>query len=314
MGSEWFAIQRLREGIYLIAEPMHVNSYLIVGSRRAVLFDTGLGIQSIRRCAEAITDRPILAVNSHHHFDHVGGNHEFNELAFHADGLEDHRAGPPPSWLPSYAESAAAMYCHYEKFRAMDETWFQVLGPEMQMRPFPVGFDSNKWNIKPALPSQLLADGDEIDLGDKVLRVVHTPGHTPDSICLLDERERILFSGDTIDTGPMYAHLPGADIARYATTAQYLVDHVEPRVDDILSAHGARYRSYPNLLRRVAEAFQELQQGRHAFHPTVDCFMDDAIEARFNDFSLVVPSTYKCCPTVIPDNPKTAVLRSSFQP
>ena len=106
--TDWFAIQRLRRGVYLIAEPMHVNSYLIVGSRRAVLFDTGLGIGRIRTQVDDITDLPITVINSHHHFDHVGGNAEFDDIAVHEAGVEHHRAGPPPSWLRAFCAVSRA--------------------------------------------------------------------------------------------------------------------------------------------------------------------------------------------------------------
>ena len=72
--TDWFAIQRLRRGVYLISEPMHVKSNLIVGSRRTVLFDTGLvDTGSIRS--------------------------QVDDATAHEAGVEHHRAGPPPAWL-----------------------------------------------------------------------------------------------------------------------------------------------------------------------------------------------------------------------
>lgn len=292
--SDWFAAQRLREGVYLIAEPMHVNNYLIVGSQRAVLFDTGLGIADIRQFVQSITDKPILAVNSHHHFDHVGGNRAFDEIAFHRDGVELHRAGPPAHWLPKYLEAVAAVQEQYQKFEAIDREWFSVLGPEMRMRPIPADFDPAAWTVTAVEATRLLDDGDEIDLGGRVLRVLHTPGHTADSICLLDEKNRVLFSGDTIDTGPIYAHLASADVDEFSDTAHRLARDVAPKVDDILCAHGARYRTYPDMLARLADAFDTLRSGAAEFAPSEDCFMGAVAEARFDGFSLTVPATF-CC-------------------
>ena len=292
--SDWFATQRLREGVYLIAEPMHVNNYLIVGAHQAVLFDTGLGIADIRRCVESITDKPILVVNSHHHFDHVGGNHRFDKVAFHRDGVELHRADPPAHWLPKYLECVAAVEQEYQNFEAIDGQWFNVLGPEMRLRPVPPDFDRNAWTVTPVEPARVLDDGDEIDLGDRVLRVLHTPGHTIDSICLLDEKKRLLFSGDTVDTGPIYAHLASADIDGFADTAHRLARDIAPTVDDILCAHGARYRAYPDMLGRLADAFDVLRSGTVELAPSEDCFLDPVDEARFDGFSLVVPPGHGC--------------------
>lgn len=286
--NSWFATQRLAEGIFLIAEPMHVNSYLIVGSERAILFDTGLGIRSIRSEVEKITNRPVLAVNSHHHFDHVGGNHEFEEIGVHTSAEELVTLPQPAEWIPSYLRFIDGVQREYANFRRMDQAGFQVLGPEMQMRPFPEDFDPEAWTTQPTTASQLLGDGDEIDLGGRTIRVLHTPGHTVDSVCLLDEHARTLFSGDTVDTGPIYAHLATSSLDQYVHTTRKLASDVGPLVDSIFSAHGARYRSYPDMLSRVADAFEEIQGTAPAFFDSEDCFQSKVKEVLFNDFSIVV--------------------------
>lgn len=288
--ADWFAVQKLRRDIYLIAEPMHVNCYLIVGSDRAVLFDSGLGIGRIRRQVEEITDKPVTVINSHHHFDHVGGNAEFDEIAVHERGVEHHHTGPPPDWLPAYLRNVDEFQARYRAFEEMDRCGFSVLGPEMKMRRFPVDFDPASWSINPPEPTSTLNDGDTIDLGGRALTVLHTPGHTPDSICLLDEDNRILFSGDTIDTGPMYVHLPGADLSTYTATTRQLAEKVGDLVDDILCAHGARYRTYPSALRRIADAFAEICSGRALYIDSLDCFSQPVREVLFDDFSIVVPA------------------------
>ena len=56
------------------------------------------------------------------------------------------------------------------------------------------------------------------DLGDRVLHVIETPGHTPGSICLLDRKNRILFSGDTLSYGPVFLGGEHRDIHTYRET------------------------------------------------------------------------------------------------
>lgn len=56
------------------------------------------------------------------------------------------------------------------------------------------------------------------DLGDRVLHVIETPGHTPGSICLLDRKNRILFSGDTLSYGPVFLCGEHRDIHTYRET------------------------------------------------------------------------------------------------
>ena len=285
--SDWFAVQQLREGLFLVAEPMHVNNYLVVGSQRAVLFDTGMGISDIRAVVEHLTDLPVLVVNSHYHFDHVGGNDQFTDIAIHEAGVERLRQGPPAHWLPSYLDVVEETLAEYNVFRSIDEAWFQVLAPEMQMRALPAAFDRATWQTLPSVPTQLLHDGDELDLGDRVLRVLHTPGHTQDSICLLDDDARILLTGDTIVTGPMYAQYDDSSIESFTVSVRRLMTYAD-RVDVLLSAHGARYQSYPELIGRIADAFDEIGQGSAELFDTKDCFGQAVKEARFGDFSILV--------------------------
>lgn len=93
--TSWFEIAQLEPGVHLVSEPVHVNCFLIEGSKSAILFDTGLGIQNIRQVAEATTDRPVLAVNSHYHFDHTGGNRYFDRFAIHKIGGPLVQQAPP---------------------------------------------------------------------------------------------------------------------------------------------------------------------------------------------------------------------------
>src|SRR5689334_18656945 len=78
--DQWFEVYRIRPGVFAIYEPHQaeeVISYLILGTKRALLFDTGLGIGNIRKITEHLTRLPVSVVNSHTHNDHVGDNWRF---------------------------------------------------------------------------------------------------------------------------------------------------------------------------------------------------------------------------------------------
>ena len=81
--DDWFKVYAVAPGVFAITEPRQyeaVNSFLIVGSERAILFDTGMGIARISDLVRRITTLPVTVLNSHTHFDHVGGNHEFDDV------------------------------------------------------------------------------------------------------------------------------------------------------------------------------------------------------------------------------------------
>ena len=81
--NNWFTIVELQRNIWGIAEFGHsekVISYLFIGNSQALLFDTGMGIGDIKKAVKKITNLPILVINSHTHFDHIGGDHQFDKI------------------------------------------------------------------------------------------------------------------------------------------------------------------------------------------------------------------------------------------
>src|SRR5260370_24545770 len=76
----WFEVYKVTPGVFAIYEPHQSEetiSYLIVGTKQALLFDTGMGIGNIRKVVSQLTSRPVVVLNSHTHDDHVGGNWQF---------------------------------------------------------------------------------------------------------------------------------------------------------------------------------------------------------------------------------------------
>ncbi len=79
----WFTVKKINNYIWAFAEFKHfeeVISYLVIGKKKALLVDTGLGIKDIKKEVEKITDLPIIVINTHSHFDHVGGNSLFDNV------------------------------------------------------------------------------------------------------------------------------------------------------------------------------------------------------------------------------------------
>jgi glyoxylase-like metal-dependent hydrolase (beta-lactamase superfamily II) len=281
--SDWFDVHELDESTFVISEPMHVNSYLLVGSERAVLFDTGMGVADMRAQARALTDRPILAVNSHHHFDHVGGNAQFDDLAIHESGAALLEQGPPPGWLPSYWREYAEALSEYGVDPAA--SWWTGTPP----RALPASFDVDNPPFVRSVPSRLLHDGEALDLGDRQVEVLHTPGHSADGICLLDRGHRILFSGDTVDSISVYLHVPTASVDDLGRSAGRLQTDAMPAIDAIVGGHSPTFRSDPDLIAELHLAVERVQSGDVELRPTVDCFGAEAREAVFDRLSLVLP-------------------------
>ena len=87
-----------------------------------------------------------------------------------------------------------------------------------------------------------------------------------------------------------------SSVTDFAASARRLADSEARAADILLSAHGARYQSYPELVHRVADGFEAILDGRARFSATLDCFGTPVKQASFNDFSIVVAEDYSPSP------------------
>ena len=201
--EDWYETLRLGDGVTLIHEPwikpfFRCNIWHVRGRDRDFMVDSGLGHVSLRKHVALVAERPLLAVASHTHFDHIGCHHEFPARAVH--GAEAATLADPCKEL-----TLADRYATDEMFDRLPEHW-----------------DAASYHI-PAAPAQrLLADGDVIDLGDRAFEVVHTPGHSPGGIGLFEPATGIFLSGDIVYDGPLIEDAYHSNIADYIATMQRL--------------------------------------------------------------------------------------------
>jgi glyoxylase-like metal-dependent hydrolase (beta-lactamase superfamily II) len=214
--ADWFECEevvarifRIRERYY--REDYRCNIYVVKGMTRDLIVDTGLGLASLRDFARPLAAAPLLVL-SHSHYDHIGSAFEFPERAIHA-------VEAPLISAPTRENSYADILLATEDFARL---------------PWP-GFLAETWQPLPASPTQLLAEGDVLDLGDRAFEVLSTPGHSWGSICLWDARNRVLLSADTLYQGELFDHLSCSDIPAYVRTMDRL--RVMP-VDVALPGHG----------------------------------------------------------------------------
>ncbi len=287
MTAPWFAVEELGPGTWLVAEPGHVNCFLVAGTDRAVLVDTGLGLADIRAAVEAVTDLPVLVVNTHGHDDHRGGNHRFPDVAAHPAAARPLTAAVPDERLRDYLAVAREQLAAYHRVADDDRRFFHLFTRATAPRPLPP--DAAAWRVPAGPPPRPLADGERLDLGGRTLTVLHTPGHSPDSLCLLDERDGRLFAGDTLITGDFWAHTPDTDLATFAATLHRLAADLAGSLAHVHPAHTLRYRVGPDFLRRAADGFADVAAGRSAGVPGIDLLGRPALRHEFADFAVLRP-------------------------
>lgn len=191
---------------WCLSEFRLVNAFLIEGEERAALVDTGCGIGDLAREVRELTDKPLIILLTHTHFDHDGGIYEFPGVPVYVNPLDGERI----------AEDRVNMvkYMGTEDYNEMRRGYIRSRGPIrcpdldqaelLKLVPDHPTNDGYSW-----LP---VRDGNEIDLGGRVLKAIHTPGHTDGSTCFLDAENRILFSGDCANISIILTRQPGNDM------------------------------------------------------------------------------------------------------
>ena len=285
----WFQVGEIEPRLHLVAEPGHVASWLVAGSDRCMLLDTGLGLADISAAISPFASAPTFVVNSHVHFDHVGGNRLFEHTEMHELGPEWIAAGCRDEHLLAYRELARGMDESWKRLHDADRDGWFLIGPDEMLRPWPERRIAEiGWRISAPEPTRLLADGDTIELGDRRLRVIHTPGHAPDHICLVDEVAGILFAQDQAYYGPHLIYEEGSDAAVFARSARRLADELAGQIRVVYAAHCLRPSIPPRFLGELADAAESVAAGEAPLSPMSGMFGEPVIGADFGHFSILV--------------------------
>lgn len=235
---EWFDVHEPEPGIFIIEEPHHVErvkSHLIIGERKAILIDTGMGLANIRDVVEFLTALPVVVVNSHAHWDHVGGNHLFDEIWIHPAEAGDLAKGYPNARMRGW------------------------VGPSSLTGPLPDDVNLDTLVIPPSRATGMLHEGQTFDLGNRVLEVLHCPGHSPGGVVLLDRANGILFSTDVAYAGYLYVYA-GDWLQTYHQSLTRLA-HLAPELRVLYPSHNERSIS-PGLLPWMVKALARIIDGQ----------------------------------------------------
>jgi glyoxylase-like metal-dependent hydrolase (beta-lactamase superfamily II) len=237
--ESWFEVYKVAPGTFAIYEPHQFEetiSYLIVGTKQALLFDTGMGIGNIKAVVARLTSRPVVVLNSHTHNDHVGGNWQFQYIF--GTGTAFTRANAKGSREDAQAELESGNLCG----------------------ELPKGFDRAKYATKPWKVSLFVHDGFKVNLGKRTVEIIATPGHTPDAIALIDRENGLLFTGDTYYPATIWLYRPETDLAAYIASVKKLVA-LAPQVKTVLGAHNIPIAD-PAVLAKLQDAIQQVADGK----------------------------------------------------
>lgn len=188
--DSWFIVKKVDSRTFAISEHGNwekVHSFLLLGDNEAVLIDTGQGIDNIKRVTDQLTNLPIRVLTTHVHYDHVGSHGEFDQVYVHKDDAD---------WLINGIQGLSLEEIRKEISRDL-------------IRKTPENFDLSTYKPYQGEPTGLLEDGELIDIGNRQLKIYHTPGHSPGHICIFDVTNGYLFTGDILyNKTPIAAFYP----------------------------------------------------------------------------------------------------------
>lgn len=190
-----------------------VRFFLLTGTEKALLIDSGMQVHNAKEIAESLTDLPVSLLNTHADMDHTGSNEEFDEFYMH------------PMEAGNYHKSG---------------------------RMIPIN------------------EGDELDLENRLLRIIHLPGHTAGSIAVLDVNNRVLISGDPVqEHGRIFMFGPHRNMNDYVKSLEKL-NQMTDQFDELWPSH-ADIPVRPEVIGKLIEGSKkvvnkEINSTTESFH------------------------------------------------
>ena len=238
--KDWFTIDKVDEDTYIISEYRHweeTHCYLLNGAERSLLIDTGLGICNISDVIRKLTNKPVTAIATHIHWDHIGGHQYYPDFYAHKAEL---------AWLNGGFPQPLERIREYVVDRC----------------DLPDGYDVNTYDFFQGTPTEILYGNECIDIGGRWIEVLHTPGHAPGHMCFWEKEKGYLYTGDLVYKGTLTAWFPSTDPAAYLRSLEKVAELPAKR---IFPAHHSLVIQ-PEILIRMRDTFRQLQTNGQLHH------------------------------------------------
>jgi glyoxylase-like metal-dependent hydrolase (beta-lactamase superfamily II) len=218
--ASWFTAKEVGNKIWVIGDHGADNMYLVEGNDSSLLIDTGLGAADLASFIKKLTSKPLIVVVTHGHPDHAGSDYQIEKVYIHP------------------ADSSAARGFNLPEARAASSK---------TMQPGNAPADNELFKGKPFNTRMIpVSDGYIFRLGGRTIQVMGTPGHTPGGICLLDNEDKMLFSGDNNNVLvwlflgnclPLHTYLKTLEMqrSRMAEFTTLMPGHGEPIPSDFIN-------------------------------------------------------------------------------
>lgn len=235
-------IVELAPKTWLMSEYKLVNTYLLEGEHTAMLIDGGIGVGNLAEDVRKLTDKPVIFVATHGDGDHIAAAGFYDKAYLHPLDFERCNAFPV---------GKMAEFCIRTRGPIRNpETPVDVLMSLIPAEPMP------------PLPKFLpMEDGDVFDLGGRQVEVIHTPGHSEGSVCLLDRNNRLLICGDACNDRLLVGGEDRDEGLRKALATFEKMWARQGDFDYICQGHDALDKADKSFISDYIEALQALLNG-----------------------------------------------------
>lgn len=215
--SDYFKVSVKADGVFQIMENTKTSAFLVTGTSRALLIDSGYGFSDLWKFVKGLTDLPLTVVNTHGHLDHTGGNFLFDEVYINYEEL------PVYYWYQSVEKPVILAKFQKDYQGHVHEIW-------------PSDFLVSEYMEKRPQRLLNLENGRCFDLGGRMVETIFLPRHTKGSVVFLDSESGLLFAGDNI-----------------AQNVWLFFDHSAPVADWVRGLDGLRNRRISGILSTHAQ-------------------------------------------------------------
>lgn len=238
--NDWFTVDEIDENTYTISEYRHweeSHCYLLNGTEHSLLIDSGLGICNISEVIAELTDKPVTVIATHIHWDHIGGHKYYPDFYAHEAELD---------WLNGGFPLPVEMIKEYVIDRC----------------ELPKGYDVNTYEFFQGQPAKVLRGGEILEFGSRIIKVLHTPGHSPGHMCFWEAEKGYLFTGDLVYKDTLTAWFPSTDPEAYLKSLEVVAGLP---VKKVLPAHHS-LDIHPEILIRMRDSFRQLKAAGYLKH------------------------------------------------
>lgn len=186
-----YKIDMLDDQTWIIEEYDEITSvymYLLTGTMQGILIDTGMGAIPLYDICRELTHLPITVLLTHGHVDHIGGTNQFKDVFLHKE----------------------------------DWNTYQLHSGDLRKQFSDIDLPPVKERVS------FMQDGNVFNLGERTVQIIHTPGHSLGSVCILDQERKWLFTGDTCCKAHVLLQMDySASLETYSKTMKNLLSRSE---------------------------------------------------------------------------------------